>query len=162
MRELLRIWEEGPFTLAEALARYGEPTVSTALEEGILKVVGTRLGGVLVPAGRGRVLLGKTRYYTPRPSALENALLVRQHMEGMVREGYQVLRYDRDRARALLERNGERVLVLGGIRRGSSRPQPKDPLEATANRVVVLVPEGHGLVRRRRRVELQEVPVGSG
>ncbi|WP_114313607.1 hypothetical protein [Thermus caldifontis] len=160
MVELLRIWQEGPYTLGEALARYGEPTVSRALEEGILKVVGTRLGGVLVPAGRGRVLLGKTRYYTPRPSALENALLVRRYVEGMVQEGYRVVRYDRDRAKALLEGNGERVLVLGGVRRGS-RPQPKDPLEASASRIVILVPEGQGPVRRGRRVELQEVPLGS-
>lgn len=162
MVELLRIWQEGPYTLGEALARYGEPTVSRALEEGILKVVGTRLGGVLVPAGRGRVLLGKTRYYTPRPAALENALLVRRYVEGMVQGGYRVLRYDRDRARALLEGNGERILVLGGVRRGNARPQPKDALEASANRIVILVPEGQGPVRRQRRVELQEVPVGSG
>lgn len=160
MEELLRIWQDGPYTLGEALARYGEPMVSRALEEGILKVVGTRLGGVLVPAGRGRVLMGKTRYYTPRPSALENALLVRRYIEGMVQEGYRLLRYDRARAKGLLERNGDRVLVVGGVR-GAKGRSPKDPLEASANRVVVLVPEGQGPVRRGRKVEIQEVPLGS-
>lgn len=89
--ELLRPWTEGPFTLKEAAERYGEALVAEALRERILKPVMTRLGPVLVPASRGRVALGLTRHYTPRPAPLEDALLVRRQVEEMVQNGYRVL-----------------------------------------------------------------------
>ncbi|MDM7324923.1 MAG: hypothetical protein P3W93_008105 [Thermus sp.] len=157
--ELLTPWTEGPFTLKEALERYGEKLVGEALANGILKVVNTRLGAVLVPGARGRVLMGKTRYYTPRPSTLENALLVRRYMERLMGQGYRVLTYNRERGRALLEGNGERVLVVGSLR-GGSRPQLRDPVESGADRILVLVPEGQGLRKRRKQVEVAEVRLG--
>ncbi len=150
--ELLRPWTEGPFTLKEAAERYGEALVAEALRERILKPVMTRLG----PA------LGLTRHYTPRPAPLEDALLVRRQVEEMVARGYRVLK--RKGGRAVLEGEGERVLVVGGAQRGllESRPRRKDPLEATAGRVVVLVPEGQAVRRGRPRVEVREVALGGG
>uniref|UniRef100_A0A7C5REL8 Uncharacterized protein n=1 Tax=Thermus caliditerrae TaxID=1330700 RepID=A0A7C5REL8_9DEIN len=160
--ELLRPWTEGPFTLKEAAERYGEALVAEALRERILKPVMTRLGPVLVPASRGRVALGLTRHYTPRPAPLEDALLVRRQVEEMVQNGYRVL--NRKGGRAVLEGHGERILVVGGAQRGlwESRPRRKDPLEATVGRVLVLVPEGQTVRRSRLRVEVREVALGSG
>jgi hypothetical protein len=155
--DLLAPWSEGPYTLREALERYGEALVAEALRRRVLKPVMTRLGPVLVPGGKGRALLGLTRYYTPRAGALEMALLVRRQAEAMVREGYRVLR--REGVRAVLERNGERILLVGSRGPLGRRPRPRDTLEATATRVVVLVPEG---TVRRSRVEVREVGVGSG
>ncbi|MGC8904964.1 hypothetical protein [Thermus sp.] len=155
--ELLAPWLEGPFTLKEASERYGEALVAEALRERVLKPVMTRLGPVLVPGGRGRVLLGLTRYYTPRPGPLEVALLVRRQAEAMAREGYRVLR--RQGARAILEGRGERVLLVGSRGPLGRRPKPQDDLEASATRVVVLVPEG---TVKRSRIEVKEVGVGSG
>ncbi|WP_236622554.1 hypothetical protein [Thermus tengchongensis] len=102
--DLLAPWREGPYTLQEALERYGEALVGEALRQRVLKPVMTRLGPVLVPAAKGRKRLGLTRYYTPRAGALEMALLVRRHAEAMEREGWRMLR--REGSRAVLEREG--------------------------------------------------------
>jgi len=96
----LSIWLQGPFTLREALERYGR-MAEEALAFGLLKVVMTREGGVLVPTGRGRELLGLTRFYTPRPSSLEEMLLVRRYAE---KEGYRVVRPEA--LGAVLEKEG--------------------------------------------------------
>lgn len=154
--DLLAPWREGPYTLQEALERYGEALVGEALRQRVLKPVMTRLGPVLVPAARGRALLGLTRYYTPRAGALEMALLVRRQAEAMEREGWRVLK--RQGSRAVLEKDGGRVLVVGNRGPVGRRPRPQDDLEATASRVVVLVPEG----AKRSRIEVKEVRIGSG
>jgi len=154
--DLLAPWREGPYTLQEALERYGEALVGEALRQRVLKPVMTRLGPVLVPAARGRALLGLTRYYTPRAGALEMALLVRRQAEAMEREGWRMLK--RQGSRAVLEKDGERVLVVGNRGPVGRRPRPQDDLEATASRVVVLVPEG----AKRSRIEVKEVRIGSG
>ncbi len=154
--DLLAPWSEGPYTLREALERYGEALVAEALRRRVLKPVMTRLGPVLVPGGKGRALLGLTRYYTPKAGALEMALLVRRQAEAMGEQGWRLLR--RQGTRAVLERDGERVLVVGTRGPVGRRPRPRDDLEATANRVVVLVPEGV----KRSRMEVREVRVGSG
>ncbi len=154
--DLLAPWSEGPYTLREALERYGEALVAEALRRRVLKPVMTRLGPVLVPGGKGRALLGLTRYYTPKAGALEMALLVRRQAEAMEREGWRVLK--RQGSRAVLEKDGERVLVVGNRGPVGRRPRPQDDLEATASRVVVLVPEG----AKRSRIEVKEVRIGSG
>lgn len=154
--DLLAPWREGPYTLQEALERYGEALVGEALRQRVLKPVMTRLGPVLVPAAKGRKRLGLTRYYTPRAGALEMVLLVRRHAEAMEREGWRMLK--RQGSRAVLEKDGERVLVVGNRGPVGRRPRPQDDLEATASRVVVLVPEG----AKRSRIEVKEVRIGSG
>lgn len=136
------------------LVYFSRGFLASAIRANVLKPVMTRLGPVLVPGARGRALLGRTRYYTPKPAPLEVAVLVRRQAEAMQREGYMVLR--REGSRALLERDGERVLVVGV--RGSypgKRPKPRDALEASATRVLVLVPEG----ARKTLVEAREVPL---
>ncbi len=85
------------------------------------------------------------------------ALLVRRQAEAMGEQGWRLLR--RQGTRAVLERDGERVLLVGSRGPLGRRPRPRDTLEATATRVVVLVPEG---TVRRSRVEVREVGVGSG
>lgn len=97
----LSIWLQGPFTLKEALERYGR-MAEEALAFGLLKVVMTREGGVLVPTGRGRELLGLTRFYTPRPSSLEEMLGVRRYAE---ENGYRVIRPGP--GGAILEKGGQ-------------------------------------------------------
>ncbi len=137
--DLLAPWREGPYTLQEALERYGEALVGEALRQRVLKPVMTRLGPVLVPAAKGRKRLGLTRYYTPRAGALEMALLVRRHAEAMEREGWRMLR--REGSRAVLEREGERVLLVGKRGDPTKRPAPRDELEASAGRVIILTHE---------------------
>ena len=57
----------------------------------------------------------------------------------MEREGWRVLR--REGSRAVLEREGERVLLVGKRGDPTKRPAPRDELEASAGRVIVLTHE---------------------
>lgn len=149
----LVVWREGPMTLAEAVERYGEVPVGEGLLNGLLKLLPTRMGFVLVPGAKGRLAMGMSRHYTPRPSTMEDGVAVRRQVEALQRKGYRVLW--RTLRRALLEREGERVLVVSGLNRRGSRMGYQG-----AERVVLLVPEGGTGPRQRKKVEYVEVCLG--
>ena len=151
---LLAPWLEGPFTLKEARERYG-PLVEKALKARALKPVPTRFGEVLVPSGKGRRALGLTRFYTPRPSTLEDLIAVRREVERLQGQGYRLVAFERRRRPlALLEGNGEKVLVVAAV--GEGKVGGRD-LVRQVDRVVVLVPEPGWATGRGRQVEVRAV-----
>lgn len=152
---LLAPWTEGPFTLEEAQERYG-PLVEKALKAWVLKPVPTRFGPVLVPGSQGRRALGLTRFYTPRPSTLEDLLCVRREAERLQGEGYRLVLMDRGRRpKALLEKEGRTALVVALV--GEGRLAGRELLRAV-DQVVVVAPEGRlPALKRAKGVEVRPV-----
>jgi hypothetical protein len=154
--KLLAPWTEGPFTLEEAQERYG-PLVERALKARVLKPVPTRFGPVLAPGSQGRRALGLTRFYTPRPSSLEDLLCVRREAERLQGEGYRLVLLDRGRRpKALLEKDGLTVLVVSLV--GEGRLAGRELLRGVG-RVVVVAPEGHPLPLKRVKPKVEVRPV---
>lgn len=76
-------------------AQYGAATIDQAIHTKHLKISTTELGPVLLLAHKGRKNMGLCGAYNPSPSALVNAVAVRQVTLDLRQQGYQVCAADR-------------------------------------------------------------------
>jgi hypothetical protein len=128
-RLIERLHHRGPMRLEELLRGMPESTFYDLVRRRYLVAVPTVLGKAVVVGPRGRVeVLGLTRFYRPRATAVADGVLLRRAIRIAEGEGWRFQgRNPRGRI-AFLSRNGEKMILVASLR-AYSAPSLRNTLQ---------------------------------
>lgn len=121
-RLIKSLHHRGPILLEELLKGMPRATFYDLVRRKYLVAVPTVIGKAVVVGPRGRVeVIGLTRFYRPRATAVADAVLLRRAIRIAEREGWRFVgRNPRGRI-AFMGRNGERLMLIASLRAYSTR-----------------------------------------
>ena len=112
----------GPMLVEEALVRMPRATFYDLVRRRYLGIIPTVLGRAVVVGPKGRVeVLAMTRFYSPRATAVADAVLLRRAIRIAEREGWRFLERNPRGRIAFMRRDGERLMVIASLRAYSTR-----------------------------------------
>jgi len=112
----------GPMLMEEALKVIPRATFYDLVRRRYLAVIPTVLGRAVVVGPKGRVeVLGMTRFYRPRATAVADAVLLRRAIRIAEREGWRFMRRNPRGRIAFMSREGERMVVIASLRAYTTR-----------------------------------------
>lgn len=112
----------GPLLVNDALERLPRASFYDLVKRRYLAIIPTVLGRAVVVGAKGRVeVLGLTRFYRPRATAVADAVLLRRAIRIAEKEGWRFGERNPRGRIAFMRRNGERLMIIASLRAYTTR-----------------------------------------